>query len=124
MSRNLPAKFLSVLAVPLVVALATYAFTASNIVPTSAAGEGANTISGYTVTNVDYTLNASNPANVDKVEFDLGTTPPATADVKAKLVASGSTWYACTISASTHATCATTGATVASVDQLSVVVAD
>lgn len=33
-----------------------YAFMATNSVPISGAGQGANTISGYTVTNIHYTL--------------------------------------------------------------------
>ena len=118
------AKLLGVLAVPALVAVSTYAFAASNTVPTRAAGEGASPISGYTISNIDYTLNSINPANVDQVEFDLNTAPPGTADVKAKLVASSTTWYGCTISSGTHATCLTSGATVSAADQLSVVVAD
>ncbi len=117
-------RLLGVLAVPALVAISTYAFAASNTVPTSAAGEGANAISGYTISNIDYTLNSSNPANVDQVEFDLNAAPPATADVKAKLVASSSTWYTCTISAGTHSTCLTPGAAVSAIDLLSVVVVD
>ena len=124
MSRGFPIKFLSVLAVPLLAILAMQLLAPTDTALASAADDGTTTISGYTVTNVDYTLNASNPANVDKVEFDLGATPPATADVRAKLVAAELTWYGCTISASTYAICTTSGATVASVDQLSVVVAD
>ena len=118
------ARLLCLLAVPALVAVSTYAFAASNTVPTSAAGEGASSISGYTISNIDYTLNSSNPANIDQVEFDLNTAPPATADVKAKLVASSTTWYGCTISSGTHATCLTSGASVSAADQLSVVVAD
>lgn len=118
------ARLLGVLAIPALVAISTYAFAASNTVPTSAAGEGASSISGYTISNIDYTLNSINPANVDQVEFDLNTAPPGTAEVKVKLVASSTTWYGCTISSGTHATCLTSGATVAAADQLSVVVAD
>lgn len=118
------ARLLGVLAVPALVAISTYAFAASNTVPTSAAGEGASSISGYTISNIDYTLNSSNPANIDQVEFDLNTAPPVTADVKAKLVASSTTWYGCTISSGTHATCLTSGASVFAADQLSVVVAN
>jgi hypothetical protein len=52
-------------------ALATYAFTASNTVPGSKAGKGEGVISGYTVSNVAYTLATSNPANIDSVAFTL-----------------------------------------------------
>ena len=103
-----------------IVAPAAYAFTASNTVPNSNAGSGSGTISGYTVSNVAYTLNASNPQNVDQVAFTIA---PTTGTVKAQLVSGGS-WYACTNSAGS-VTCATTSpqATAAAVNQLTVVAA-
>ena len=99
-------------------ATATYAFTASNTVPASKAGDGSGAISGYTVSNVAYTLNATNPANLDSVAFALDS---AAGTVKVKLVAAGSTWYSCTNPSGNNWTCATTGATVQSADQLQVV---
>jgi hypothetical protein len=45
-----------------VLAFAAYAFTAGNVIPGSQAGHGAETISGYAVSNVAYNLNATNPA--------------------------------------------------------------
>ncbi|HSC91657.1 MAG TPA: hypothetical protein VLB86_08395 [Gaiellaceae bacterium] len=99
-------------------ATATYAFTASNTVPASKAGDGSGAISGYTVSNVAYTLNATNPANLDSVGFTLDS---AAGTVKVKLVAAGSTWYSCTNPSGNNWTCATTGATVVSADQLQVV---
>ena len=103
-----------------IVAPAAYAFTASNTVPNTNAGSGSGTISGYTVSNVAYTLNASNPQNVDQVAFTIA---PTTGTVKAQLVSGGS-WYACTNSAGS-VTCATTSpqATAAAVNQLTVVAA-
>lgn len=104
--------------------VAQSALTASNTVSTSAAGAGSATISGYTVTDVHYNLNASNPQNIDSVTFVVDTAPPAGSTVKVKLVAAGSTYYSCTNS-STTVTCATTSpqATVAAADQLLVVAA-
>jgi hypothetical protein len=75
------------------VAGGSYAFTASNTVPSTQAGQGTGTVSGYAVTAVGYTLNASNPSNVDAVTFTINPTTATT--VKAQLVAAG-TWYACT----------------------------
>ncbi len=100
--------------------LAAYAFTAANTVPTSNAGSGSGTISGYTVSNVSYTLNATNPQNVDQVAFTIS---PTTGTVKVQLVSSGS-WYSCSNS-SGSVTCATTSpqATAAGVNQLTVVAA-
>jgi len=103
-----------------VVAPAAYAFTAANTVPSSNVGSGAGAISGYTVSSVSYTLNATNPQNVDQVAF---TVSPTSGTVKVQVVSGGS-WYACTNS-SGSVTCATTSpqATAAAVNQLTVVAA-
>jgi hypothetical protein len=96
------------------------ALAAANTVPPTSAGDGSGVISGYTVSNIDYNLNAANPANIDSVEFDLNATAGT---VTIKLVAAGSTWYSCT-NAVNHWTCTTTGATVLSADELRVVATD
>jgi hypothetical protein len=103
-----------------ILALGAYVFTASNTIPTSNAGSGGNTISGYTVSNVSYTLNATNPQNVDQVAFTIS--PAGATTVKAQLV-TGGTWYACTNS-SGSVTCNTTvgtQATAAAANNLTVV---
>ena len=107
-------------AVAAIAAPAAYAFTAANTVPGSNAGSGLGTISGYTVSNVAYTLNAANPQNVDQVAFTIA---PTTGTVKVQVVSGGS-WYACTNTAGS-VTCATTSpqATAATVNQLTVVAA-
>ena len=99
-------------------ALGGYAFTASNTVPATSAGLGAAAISGYTVSGVAYTLNASTPSNIDAVTFTLN--PTAASVVKAQLVSGGS-YYSCT-NAAGSVTCATTSpqATVAAANQLTV----
>ena len=86
---------------------------------------GAGTITGYTVANVQYTLNGTNPQNLDQVDFDVDSTPPAGSTMKIKLVAAGSTWYTCT-NVTTALTCVTTApqATVVASDELRVVIAD
>ena len=102
-----------------VIAGGSYAFTASNTVPTTQAGQGTGTVSGYTVSAVGYTLNASTPTNIDAVTFTIS---PATATtVKAQLVAAG-TWYSCTNTAGA-VSCATTSPqmTVATAATLNVV---
>lgn len=102
-----------------VVASSAYAFTATNTVPASNAGSGSGAISGYTATNVSYTLNASNPQNIDAVTFTIS--PTTTATVKVQLAAAGS-WYSCTNTAGS-VSCATTSpqATAAAATQLTVV---
>ena len=99
------------------------AFAATNTVPATKAGDGAGVISGYTVTNVKYTLNGTNPRNIDDVRFDLNTAPPAGSTMKIKLVSGGSTYYDCT-SSGVALTCPTTSpqANVATADELRVVV--
>jgi hypothetical protein len=82
----------------------SYAFTASNTVPTTQAGQGTGTVSGYTVSSVAYGLNASTPGNIDTVTFTINPTSATT--VKAQ-VATGGTWYACTNTAGS-VSCATT----------------
>ena len=50
-----------VVALAAALALATYAFTASNTVPGTKAGKGEGAITGYTVSGIAYTLSASQP---------------------------------------------------------------
>lgn len=96
------------------------AFIASNTVPTSNAGSGSNTVSGYTVSNIDYNLNATGAEDIDSVEFDLSPTNADTAVIKLD-----AQQYSCTLVAG-HATCDTTSpqATVTPVTSLSVIAAD
>lgn len=71
-----------------------YGFAASNTVPTSGAGDGAGTISGYTIGGVSYVLNSTDPSKITTVNFTVtptGTNPQPTT-VKVQLVSNG-TWY-------------------------------
>ena len=124
MRRSMLARFVALaLAVSVVTGL-SLVLTAANSVPATKAGDGSNSITGYAVTAVHYTLNAGNPANVDQVGFTVDSTPVAGSTLRAQLVAGGS-WYSCTNSG-TSVTCATTSpqATVAPADALRVVIAD
>ncbi|MEO8357655.1 MAG: hypothetical protein ABI621_17255 [Chloroflexota bacterium] len=67
---------------------------------------------------VAYTLNASDPTALDSVEFALDA---AATNDQIKLVAAGSTWYNCTVVTGNNWTCNTTGASVGSMDELTVV---
>lgn len=114
-----------------VLASATYAFTASNTVPASKAGIGSGAISGYSVSSVKYTLNATDPSKIDAVSFTLDTAPTSGSTVKAQL-ASGGGWFSCTLSGApaVNASCNTTsgtpatGVAVSAANQLTVVAAD
>jgi hypothetical protein len=116
MTRNF--KLLFVVFAIMIVSVAAYAFAAANTVPATKAGAGSGVVSGYTVSNVVYNLNASDPSDLDSVDFTLSA---AAATVKIKLVAAGSTWYDCTVVTGNDFTCDTTGATVSSMDELNVV---
>jgi hypothetical protein len=76
----------------------SYAFAAANTMPGGDAklGEGVQVISGFTISNITYTLNGANPRNVDAVNFTANPVPAATATLKIRLVAAGAVWYTCT----------------------------
>jgi len=116
MSRSF--KIVLTVLVVVVIAVSAYAFAAANTVPDTSAGAGAGAISGYTVSDVVYNLNATDPQNLDSVDFTLSA---AATTVKIKLETAGSTWYTCTNTTGNDWSCTTTDATVASMDQLNVV---
>ncbi|MEW6285043.1 MAG: hypothetical protein AB1509_02345 [Chloroflexota bacterium] len=115
-------KMFVVVLLALVFATAAFAFAATNTVPGTYAGEGAGTVSGYTVTNVVYNLNATNASNIDSVSFTLNA--PASI-VKVRLVTTGS-FYTCTNTSGFNWTCNTTSpqATVAAADELRVIASE
>src|SRR6188472_1007604 len=84
-----------------------------------AAGEGAGTISGYNVTNIKYTLDNNDPANITGVEFALS--PDTATTVKAKVTGMAS-WGTCTAAGTTWQ-CVVSGDAQAAV-QLKVAAAD
>jgi hypothetical protein len=110
---------LAALVVAGVLSSAAYAFTATNTVPASTAGSGSGAISGYTVSAIAYTLNATTPTNLDAVTFTIA--PTTASVVKIQLAAAGS-WYTCA-NAAGSVTCNTTSpqATVAAATNLTVV---
>lgn len=106
-----------------VLALGAYAYTAANTVPASSAGSGSGAITGYTVSGITYTLNGTDPRDIDQVAFTIA--PTAANTVRAQLV-SGGAWYAC-VNTAGSVTCDTTvgtQATAAAADQLTVVASD
>jgi hypothetical protein len=88
----------------LLILTALGAMAASNTVPATKAGEGSGIISGYVVTSVQYVLN-SDPSKIDQVKFTLD---GSATTVKAKLDASTTTYYACTVITGNNWGCATT----------------
>ena len=100
MFRNF--KVLLVVLVAIIVAGSAFAFAAQNTVADSAAGYKANVVPGYTVTNIAYDLDATDPTVVDKVTFAI---VPSSGTVVAAIVklqtATGGTWTDCTLVAGT-----------------------
>lgn len=87
----------------LILAAAVYGFAAGNTVPDSHAGDGDGGVSGYTVSNISYTLDSSDPTKVASVSFSLDNTA---SDVYAAVGDNASptnwTWSnACSLSGST-----------------------
>jgi hypothetical protein len=121
MLKNRSSRLLVVIAVVLILATAVYAFAASNTVPTTLAGEGAATISGYTVTNVAYNLNSTTPRNIDSVTFTLSA---AATTVNMGLVSG--TFYTCGVVTDNDWTCSTTSpqATVSAANNLDIIATD
>jgi hypothetical protein len=102
------------------VATASYGFAASNVVPATRAGDGAAPVSGYTVTNVHYNLDASNPQQLASITFTISPAVPPAGTVRVS-TDGGVTWGA-TCGTGSSITC-TTSASVASVTGLHVVAA-
>jgi hypothetical protein len=104
------------------IGVAGFAYTASNTVPASKAGDGTGAVTGYVVSSVHYGLNATDPTKADSITFDLDSAPIAGSTIRTKV---GGNWYSCTNSG-VAVTCATTSpqATVQPVTTLQVVVAD
>ena len=68
-----------------VLSLGTSAFATSNTFSASSttAGQNSQVVSGYTISAPSYTLNSTNPANIDSVSFTAtGSVIPGTAKVK------------------------------------------
>ncbi len=100
MFRNFKVMFIAL--VVIVVAASAYAFAAQNTVPDSAAGYKANVIPGYTVTDIVYDLDATNPTLVDAITFKIA---PSSGTVVAAIVklqtVTGGTWTDCSLVAGT-----------------------
>jgi hypothetical protein len=95
-------RIIGILVVAAALATGAYAFTATNTVPNSNAGSGAGTISGYTVSGIAYTLNATTPSDIDSMTFTLNANA---ATVKAKIVSGSTTYTDCSIAGGVNVTC-------------------
>ena len=100
MFRNF--KVLLTVMVIVIVSASAYAFAAQNTVADSAAGYKANVIPGYTVTNIAYDLDATDPTLVDAITFAVAPSSGTVVAgaVKVQTATSGS-WPTCTLVAGT-----------------------
>lgn len=105
------------------VAAATVGYANTNTVPGSNAGDGAGAISGYTVSNVHYTLDATTPSNATSVSFN---TSPVLTGTSTKRISldNGATWIPAGNCTGTAPVSCTISATVTSLTNLRVVAAD
>lgn len=77
------------------------AFTAANTTPNSSAGEDlAATISGFTISGITYTLNGTDPSNVDSVAFTAqsdhaGPWPASLGTKLGRFTNVAAAWYVC-----------------------------
>jgi hypothetical protein len=102
--------------------IAGFAFTASNTVADSKAGDGTGDVTGYDVSSVHYGLNTTDPSKADSVEFTLDSTPVDGSTIAVKL---DGAWYDCTNTAAAVSCDTSSGpADVVDVTTLQVVVAD
>jgi len=94
------ASYIVAIGIAVAVGGGAFAFTSSNTVPASTAGAGAGTVSGYTVTNLHYALDATTPANIDSLTFTITPAVPNTGSGKVTIAAAlssgGPTNYSCT----------------------------
>jgi hypothetical protein len=110
-----------ILALALILAAAIYGFAAANVVPETGAGDGSGNISGYTISNVDYTLDGADPGQIVGVAFDVDSTSgTAGAPSEVHITLNGGSWVSCTNTSGSTWSC-TVSVTVASASSLRVV---
>jgi hypothetical protein len=103
-----------------------YAYASSNSGLNGAGGDGAGSISGYSIDNVSYSLSTDDPTRLDAVSFeiDAGAAVPS---VRVKLVSDRDDWHSCAVSTDqvpARVTCPLGGSVaVADVDEVRVVAA-
>lgn len=100
MFRNF--KVLLIVLVASVIAGSAFAFAAQNTVADSAAGYKANVVPGYTVTDIVYDLDATDPTVVDAITFAIAPTSGTVVAAIVKLqTATSGAWTDCVLVAGT-----------------------
>ncbi|MGD8603397.1 MAG: hypothetical protein PVF49_02375 [Anaerolineales bacterium] len=106
----------------LILAATMYGFADSNTVPATYAGDGDNTISGYVVTNVAFSIYGDNdPTDIEGISFDLD----ANASSVYVSFDNGTTWNDCSPGTpSSSINCTGLSETVLGATQLRIVATD
>ena len=117
-------RIVAVLVLLFLLGTATYAFAAANTVPASNAGDGSGAISGFTISNIHYTLNAASPAgDVSSVSFQLSPAVPAGGAVYAKFNIGAAVACALNVAGDTATCTPPAGATPLAITSLQVIAA-
>ncbi len=128
LSKLMNLRVLTFVVASLIISVTVYGFAAANVVPESGAGDGNGVVSGYTVSNIDYTLLASDPTKVESLTLDITPTTGAGAPADVLItVDAGTTWITCSGPVTETWTCAFTVASeplVSAIDSLQVVAAE
>ena len=119
-------RFIGIVGVVGAIALAGSAYTNANTFAAEPkAGAGSRTISGYDISAVHYDLNATDPQNIDSLDFTLYAVPGPNATIKYRLD-DGAAWSGdcANVGAQVSDCLAPANSTVVGVTNLTVVVAD
>ena len=119
-------KFIGIVGVVGAIAFAGSAYTNANTFAAEPkAGAGSQAISGYAISDVHYDLNATDPQNIDSLDFTLDAVPGPNATIKYRLSDTAGWSGDCANVGAVVSDCAApAGSTVAGVTNLTVVVAD
>jgi hypothetical protein len=105
-----------------------YAFVQISSLPAASPAPAAGAASEYRVSNIAYTLGAADPSSISGVKFTLTPSSPSAriATVRAKLISSSSSSFACVNApaGSQSWACPLSGVAVAAADQLKLDVAE
>ena len=117
------------LLVILVLTASTYAFAAANTIPDSAAGYAAESVPGYTISNIQYDLLDSNPTKLKAIIFNINPTggsvvPAVTVKISTTVVQDFTTSVCVLTVSGTLATCTFGGGTPVAINVADVVQLD
>ena len=99
----------TVVLLALILSAVAFGFAAANSVPESGAGDGSGAISGYTITNIQYTLDGTDPSTVSAVSFDINATAGASAAAAVEVQLDATWANSCSNTSGVSWTCTFTG---------------